>query len=164
MAACTDIRFWTRHPPLAQSCRRGYASVVTRILAAGAVVLDTDGRILLVLRGRPPQAGRWSLPGGRVEPGESLAQVVEREVLEETGFVVRALHECGRIEIPGDGADVFDVHDFVVEYLSGTLVAGDDARDARWFTAHEVVDVPVSAGLMDHLRRWGAFPRDSGRG
>jgi len=131
---------------------------VTRILAAGAVIKDADGRILLVLRGRPPQAGCWSLPGGRVEPGESLPQAVEREVLEETGLVVRALHEWGRIEIPGDGADVFEVHDFAAEYLSGTLVAGDDARDARWFAVEELGDLTTSEGLVDHLGRWGAYP------
>ena len=121
------------------------------------MIRDTGGRILLVLRGRPPQAGCWSLPGGRVEPDESFAQAAEREVLEETGLAVRALHEWGRIEIPGEG-DVFDVHDFAAEYLSGTLAAGDDAVDARWFTAEELVDLPTSAGLVVHLERWGAFP------
>lgn len=84
-------------------------------------------------------------------------QAVEREVLEETGLVVRALHEWGSIEIRGDG-DVFDVHDFAAEYLSGTVVAGDDARDARWFAADELLDLPLSAGLVDHLKRWGAYP------
>lgn len=130
---------------------------MTKSLAAGAVVRDAGGRILLVLRGRAPQAGRWSLPGGRVEVGESLTQAVEREVLEETGLVVRALHEWGRIEIHGDG-HVYDVHDFAAEYVSGTLAAGDDARDARWFAADELLDLPLSAGLVDHLERWGAYP------
>lgn len=137
---------------------------MTRILAAGAVIRDGGGRILLVLRGRPPQAGRWSLPGGRVEAGESLAQAVEREVLEETGLVIRALHEWGRIEIPGEGdlfeGDVFEVHDFAAEHLSGTLVAGDDALDARWFTADELLGLSTSAGLVELLGRWGACPRD----
>ena len=131
---------------------------MTTILAAGAVIRDSSGRILLVLRSRPPQAGCWSLPGGRVEQGESFPQAVEREVLEETGLVVRALHEWGCIEIPGDGTDVFEVHDFAADYLSGTLVAGDDARDARWFTAGELGDVTTSAGLVGHLKRWGAYP------
>ena len=131
---------------------------MTRILAAGAVIRDFDGRFLLVLRDRPPQAGCWSLPGGRVEPGESPQQAMEREVLEETGLVVRALREWGRIEIPGEGTDVFEVHDFAAEYLSGTLLAGDDARDARWFTAGELLDLTTSVGLVDHLGRWGAYP------
>ena len=60
-------------------------------VAVGGVVLDPGGdgpRVLLVRRGRPPGEGRWSLPGGRVEPGERLAAAVVRELLEETGLVV----------------------------------------------------------------------------
>ena len=56
----------------------------------GAVVHDAAGRLLLVRRGRDPHRGRWSLPGGRVEAGESPEQAIEREVREETGLTVRA--------------------------------------------------------------------------
>src|SRR5436190_190421 len=55
-----------------------------RVECAGAVVRDDHGRLLLVRRGRPPSAGLWSLPGGRIEPGESAAAAAAREVWEET--------------------------------------------------------------------------------
>jgi acetyl-CoA carboxylase carboxyl transferase subunit beta len=56
------------------------------VLAAGAVIADRHGRLLLVKRARDPQRGRWSVPGGRVEPGESLEAAAVREALEETGL------------------------------------------------------------------------------
>jgi 8-oxo-dGTP diphosphatase len=62
---------------------------VETILAASAVICDEAGRVLLVLRGRDPQRGRWSVPGGKVEPGETLEQAATREALEETGLQVR---------------------------------------------------------------------------
>ena len=60
-----------------------------RIPAAGAVITDAAGRVLLVLRGHEPQSGRWSIPGGHVEPGETPAEAAAREALEETGLTVR---------------------------------------------------------------------------
>src|SRR3954454_8406121 len=66
----------------------------------GAVVHDGDGRLLLIRRGHAPHEGLWSLPGGRVEPGESAEAAVVREVLEETGLRVRAGAPVGRVRIP----------------------------------------------------------------
>jgi 8-oxo-dGTP diphosphatase len=60
----------------------------TPTVAVGAFVFDPEGRVLLVERGQPPGAGLWTVPGGRLEPGETLAQGVAREVREETGLVV----------------------------------------------------------------------------
>src|SRR3954466_12295448 len=69
----------------------------------GAVVRDAAGRLLLVRRGHAPGRGLWSLPGGRVEPGESVEQAVAREVREETGLTVRAGAPVGRVTILGVG-------------------------------------------------------------
>ena len=96
-------------------------------LSVGAVVVH-DGSLLLVRRGHGPAAGEWSLPGGRVEPGETVAQAVEREVREETGLAVRAGAEVGRVQIPGDGVryDVVDLR-CALTSTGQEPIAGDDA-------------------------------------
>lgn len=124
-------------------------------MCAGAVVLDDAGRLLLIRRGRAPSAGLWSLPGGRVEAGEDAAQAAAREVREETGLDVRIGALLATVEI-GD----YLVHDFAAEVLGGELRAGDDATDARWCTFDEARLLPLTAGLMEQVRRM--LGRDEG--
>ena len=94
----------------------------------GAVVHDERGRLLVIRRGRAPNRGLWSVPGGRVEAGESVSAAVEREVREETGLAVRAGAEVGRVRVPGPGV-VYDVVDLSCTLLDpgAAPVAGDDA-------------------------------------
>ncbi|MFD0901097.1 NUDIX hydrolase [Actinomadura sediminis] len=121
----------------------------------GAIVRDRDGRLLLVLRGRPPGAGRWSVPGGRVEPGEDDAAAVARELLEETGLRVRAGALVGTVERAGPGGVVYEIHDYAATVLGGTPRAGDDAADVRWVAPAELPDLPLVPGLLDALTEWG---------
>ena len=118
------------------------------VQCAGAVVLDAAGRLLLVRRGQAPSAGLWSVPGGRVEPGESAAEAAVREVREETGLDVHVGALLASVEI-GD----YLVHDFAAEVIGGELCAGDDAADVRWCTFDEAALLPLTPGLMDELRR-----------
>lgn len=118
------------------------------VVCAGAIVRDARGRLLLVRRGRPPSAGLWSVPGGRVEAGETPAQAAVREVREETGLDVRVGELLATVEI-GE----FVVHDFAAEVLGGELRAGDDAADVRWCTFDEAALLPLTPGLMHELRR-----------
>ncbi len=125
----------------------------------GAVVLDDAGRLLLVRRRNAPGRGLWSVPGGRVEPGESLAEAVEREVHEETGLVVRAGEQVGRITIPGDGV-VYDVVDLVctVTGVPAEPVPGDDADAVTFADAADLDRLACTPGLVATLRGWGALP------
>ena len=129
-----------------------------RIAGVGALVFDVHRRLLLVLRTKPPGQGTWSLPGGRVEPGEDAAAAVVREVVEETGLrvVVRRVVEV--VELPAPGGGVYSITDLVCEPVGGTLAAGDDAGDAGWFAAADLAGVPVQPGLLDTLARWGLLP------
>jgi 8-oxo-dGTP diphosphatase len=125
----------------------------------GAVVHDASGRLLVVRRGREPGRGRWSVPGGRLEPGETVEQGVAREVREETGLEVTVGPLVGRPRIPGPAGVMYDVADHLAEVTGGTLRAGDDADEVRWVTAAELAGLPVTDGLREALREWGVGPR-----
>ncbi len=118
--------------------------------------------MLLVRRGRPPGRGLWSLPGGRVEPGESDPEALAREVLEETGLTVVSRRLAGTVDRPGPGGVVYEIRDYLAEVSGGTLAAGDDAADAGWFTDDELVRLPLSPGLLDALAAWKIIERPSG--
>ena len=129
------------------------------VRCVGAVIHDDAGRLLLVLRGRPPAAGTWSLPGGRVEAGESDAEAVRRELQEETGLDVEVGAEVGRVERPGLAGQQYDIHDYACTVAGGTPVAGDDAAAVRWVTRTALADLTCSPGLVETLTEWGVLPR-----
>jgi 8-oxo-dGTP diphosphatase len=151
----------------AERCARdgeGASVEARRVPAAGAVVHDAAGRLLLVRRGHAPQAGRWTLPGGRVEAGESPAEAAAREVAEETGLVVTVGREWLVLERPGPGGVLFEIHDFVAHLVGGELRAGDDAADVGWFTAAEMAELPLTTDLLGILDRAGLLRGGDGTG
>jgi 8-oxo-dGTP diphosphatase len=129
-----------------------------RVPCAGAVVTRDDGRILVIQRGRDPSRGRWSIPGGRLEPGEDRAAAALREVREETGLTVAVGAELGRVVLPA-GDDEYDVIDFAATVVGDpdAAVAGDDAADVRWVDRAELETLDTSPGLAEHLARWGIW-------
>jgi ADP-ribose pyrophosphatase YjhB (NUDIX family) len=122
------------------------------VRCAGAVVTDGEGRLLLVRRAHEPSRGLWSLPGGRIEPGESAPAAAAREVAEETGLDVAV----GALVCVAEFGP-YVVEDFAATVTGGTLRAGDDALDAAFFTADEVRALPLSPGLLAELERMGAL-------
>jgi ADP-ribose pyrophosphatase YjhB (NUDIX family) len=114
--------------------------------------------LLLIRRGREPGRGLWSLPGGRCEPGEDAAAAAVRETYEETGLVVTAGRLVGRVERRGPGGVTYVIDDLACTVAGGTLLAGDDADDARWVDAAELAVLPITDGLLDALTRWGVLP------
>jgi 8-oxo-dGTP diphosphatase len=130
------------------------------IPCVGGVVEDVDGRLLLVKRGQEPAKGCWSVPGGRVEAGESDAEATAREVLEETGLRVRVGRLAGTVERDAPGGGVYLINDYVCEVYvedAGVVRAGDDADDAGWFTPDEVRALDTSPGLVEALIEWGVL-------
>jgi ADP-ribose pyrophosphatase YjhB (NUDIX family) len=126
----------------------------------GAIIIDAAGRLLLIKRGHEPGKGLWSIPGGRVEPGETDEQAVIREVREETGLVVRPGRLIGAVRRVAPGGAVLDIRDYAATVAGGTLAAGDDADDARWAGWAELTGLaglPLTDGLAEALTDWGVL-------
>ena len=123
----------------------------------GGIVTDDTGRLLLVKRGHEPEAGRWSQPGGRVNPGENDRHALVREVHEETGLWVEPGALVGAVERPAPGGAVFDIHDYAASVSGGRLAPGDDAADVRWVRPRDLDRLSLTSGLADTLTGWGVL-------
>jgi ADP-ribose pyrophosphatase len=127
------------------------------LVGVGGVIIHEE-RVLIVERGKPPRQGEWTVPGGMLELGETLRGGTEREVLEETGLVVKA----------GEVLDVFDsIHrdpeghtqyhyvlvDFLCTWVSGELNAASDVAQARWITREELESMPLIGFTAQVIRK-----------
>ena len=119
----------------------------------GGLTYDRSGRLLLIRRRNAPGRGMWSVPGGRVEPGESDADAVVREMAEETGLVVEPGALVGAVR-----RGPYVIADYRCAVVGGSLRAGDDAAEARWCDAAALADLPLVPLLYDTLREWDALP------
>jgi 8-oxo-dGTP diphosphatase len=127
-------------------------------LCVGAVLVD-DGRLLMVQRGHEPNAGEWSIPGGRVEAGEALPEAVLRELREETGIDGLCGDLVGWVERIDDDRHLV-ILDFAVTTLDAVEpVAGDDADAAAWVPLNEVGERHLVPGLGQFLVDSGVIDR-----
>jgi mutator protein MutT len=130
------------------------------VVGVGAVLIH-EGRVLLIQRAKEPLRGRWIIPGGTVEVGETLEEALVREVAEETGLTVAPGHLLGvfdRIERRNGAVDFhYVIVDYLCRYVSGDLRAGSDALAARFATLEELpeLDLPDKAlqVVVDGFRR-----------
>lgn len=131
---------------------------VRQPVAAVGVVCLRDDDVLLIRRGQPPLMDRWSLPGGRIEWGERAADAALRELKEETGCdaelvglvdVVDAILTRSSSESDAPAWGHYLLVDYAARWTGGAPTAGDDARDARFFSPHEI----PSLGLWEETLR-----------
>src|SRR5712672_3758546 len=117
-------------------------------LAVSAAIFR-DGKILLVRRARSPAKGFYSLPGGRVEFGESLHAALHREVDEETALKIEIIGLAGwREVVPGtSGGGHYLIMSFAARWTSGEPVLNDELDDFRWLAPEALSDLKVTGGL-----------------
>jgi len=124
----------------------------------GALVYDDQRRLLLIQRGHAPDQGLWSLPGGRVEPGEPDDVALAREVAEETGLRVEVGKLVSEVERDAPNGKLYVIRDYQAEPVGGALEAGDDASDARFVNRDEFDALPTATLLASTLAQWNALP------
>ncbi len=114
---------------------------------AAAVLVEQDGKVLLVRRANEPFRGLWTLPAGFVNGGEDPAKAAARECLEETGLSVRVTRVLNVIagQEHQRGADF--VIAYLAEYVSGELIAADDADQAGWFARNNLPQLAFRATI-----------------
>jgi ADP-ribose pyrophosphatase len=130
-------------------------------VAVGAVVFKNH-QILLIRRGKPPALNQWAIPGGRVQLGETLQQAAEREILEETGIIIRAGNPIYTFEVIQRDADKrvefhYVIVDLLAEYIGGEPAANDDALDARWLSSGQLHILDVNTTTRRLLKRQFSF-------
>jgi 8-oxo-dGTP diphosphatase len=119
-------------------------------LAVSAAIFR-DGRVLLVRRARSPAKGFYSLPGGRVEFGESLHTALHREVDEETGLRIEILGLAGWREVlPGaSGGGHYLIMSFAARWTAGEPVLNEEHDDFKWLSPGEIGDLKLTGGLVE---------------
>ncbi|HLW91443.1 MAG TPA: NUDIX hydrolase [Roseiarcus sp.] len=122
-----------------------------RPILAVSLAVFREGRALIARRARPPLKGVYSLPGGRVEVGETLKQAALRELFEEVGVAAEIIAFNDHVEsIVRDGAEVsahYVIASFVARWVSGEARTSAEADDVRWVDPNRPFDVPTTPGL-----------------
>ena len=126
----------------------------TRPFLAVSATIYREGRVLLARRAHAPGRDLFSLPGGVVEAGETLAEAVAREVLEETGLTVQPVELAGHREVILRDADVrverhFVILSFACRWIAGEAGPSDEVAETRWVAPDEIAGLKTTSGLAE---------------
>ena len=124
-------------------------------IGVGGIIFNDRGQVLLIRRNQPPASGFWSIPGGKLEPGESLAEACKREINEETGLDVEATAIVAVVERRIEG-----YHYVIIDYLAlltndqvTVPIAQSDAAEAKWVSLGQIPDYALVEGLEEIIVR-----------
>ena len=137
------------------------------VIAVGGVVVS-GARVLLIRRAQPPLEGRWSIPGGILELGETIAQAIERELMEETGLQVRPIELIEIYEkvlrLPHQPPQYhFVILDYLCELKGGNAQPGSDVTEVAWSTEDELDRFNLTTEARRVVKRAFAMARERQR-
>ena len=130
-------------------------SVPEPLIGVGGLLFNRKDQVLLIKRDKPPAQGLWSVPGGKLEAGESLIECCRREIQEETGLHVNVLSIVAVVERRIENFH-YVIIDFLVELLdehNNVPAAASDVSDARWIDLEKIDDYPLVTGLREIIQR-----------
>ena len=138
----------------------------SRPFVAASVAVFRDGRVLLAARGKEPMQGVFTLPGGLVEPGETLAQAALRELREEVGVEARLIGPVAPVEVietddEGRVRRHIVIFAHAAQWVAGEPQTGPEAREIRWVTESEIGQLSTTPGLGEILARAFAMDREA---
>lgn len=143
------------------------------LVGVGVVVLNEQGEVLLVKRGKPPRSGEWSLPGGLIDLGERLTDAAQREIAEECGIKIAIGGFVATFEpILYDAAGEIEYHYVIIDYwathVAGEAVAHDDALAVAWTPITALTDFALrpetTKVILDAYAAWHSTQLSSSRG
>lgn len=123
-----------RNPAKAASGNNANANAPTPCVG---VIVFRENQVLLIQRGTAPRKGEWSIPGGRIEPGESESEAALRELTEETSIRAALLGKVAVIPANFEGFD-YILHDYAARWEAGEPIAGDDAAQAKFIPMADI--------------------------
>ncbi|SBW06149.1 Hydrolase, NUDIX family [uncultured delta proteobacterium] len=141
---------------------------IIRPVPATIGVLFREGRVLLVRRKNPPDAGKWGFPGGKIEWGETIERAAEREILEETGVTAAAKRVFTAVDCYDTRDGALHRHFILVavlcDWVAGEPAGADDALEARWFSRseYERADLAMSLDVLEVIRMGEALRAERG--
>jgi len=122
------------------------------LMAVGALI-QQNGKVLLVKRTKPPNAGTWAIPGGKVEYGETVHEALIREINEETSLIVKPSKLLAVVQIIKEGFH-YIILDFICDIEGGSLRPASDAKEARFFSLEELEKLEISSTTIEMLKRY----------
>ena len=125
-------------------------------VAVGAII-QRDGALLMIKRAQEPASGLWSIPGGRVEAGELIADALRREVKEETNLDIEVGELAGILEIPDS-----EMHFVILDHFATIVgdpdpVPGSDASEVRWVALDEIAGLECTPRFVETMKAWNVL-------
>jgi mutator protein MutT len=124
-------------------------------IGVGGIIFNNQKQVLMIQRNQPPAMGFWSVPGGKLEPGESLSEACQREIKEETGLETKVKNIVAIVERRIEG-----FHYVIIDYLALLMdeenifpIAQSDVAEARWISLEHLADYKLVAGLTEIIMR-----------